>query len=206
MAVAFFVMLALYLNQKNSSSCAARMFDSSAPAADKKKQKKPPTQQQQQYGASKNKSANDGKFPDDIDNVIWTSTSPPMGGGGGNSDGAAAADNSADKMMDVSKLMPSSWRAGETAGCGPGEREDDTEWTRYAPSKESFEKYVTASGSARLSLNSRSPMARQVGLPNLLRPGVAVPLGGFQSEFLDTDLRQSLIYDATGSYPQSISC
>lgn len=108
--------------------------------------------------------------------------------------------------MEVDKLMPTSWRLDSNAGCPQSESEDQAEWTRYAPSREAFNNYITAAGSARMSLNTRSPMARQVGLANPLRPGVKVPLGGYQSDFLDTDMRQTAIYNATGQYPESLAC
>lgn len=147
---------------------------------------------------SSSTSAYQGSFADsqDSDNSLFPSMTQLPGRG-----------EEDDSLIEVDKLMPASWRGpAETGACMPGEREDEAEWTKYAPSKESFNKYITAAGSARLSLNTRSPMARQVGLSNPLRPGVAVPLGGYQSDFLDTDMRQSLIYDATGQYPESIAC
>jgi len=105
--------------------------------------------------------------------------------------------------MNVDKLMPASWRKGP--GCGQLS-EDEAEWARYAPSAGAFDRYITAAGSARLGLNTRSPLARITGTPNLLRQAPKVPIGAFQSEFLDSDWRQSLIFNATGNYPESVNC
>lgn len=153
-------------------------------------------------------SAYQGSFPDsqDPDNSTFPSLKQHPGRGESEEE-YNDGNSSSSSLIEVDKLMPASWRGPvETGACAPGEREDETEWTKYAPSKQSFNKYITAAGSARLSLNTRSPMGRQIGIANPLRPGVAVPLGGYQSDFLDTDMRQSLIYDATGMYPQSIAC
>jgi hypothetical protein len=105
--------------------------------------------------------------------------------------------------LNVDHLMPASWRGPEQCGV---ESEDTAEWAKYAPSKEAFDRYITASGSARLGVNTRSSMARQIGIPNLLRGGAPMPLSTYESQFLDSDNRQSLIFSATGQWPSSTNC
>lgn len=153
---------------------------------------------EQRYGVAND---NVGAYPDSSDpqGSLYPHMSQEIGRGAGMME-------EPNHNMEVDKLMPTSWRLDSNAGCPKSESDDQAEWTRYAPSREAFNNYITAAGSARMSLNTRSPMARQVGLANPLRPGVKVPLGGYQSDFLDTDMRQTAIYNATGQYPESLAC
>lgn len=124
------------------------------------------------------------------------------GNPGDNSGGSCNAQNWG-YHLNVDHLMPASWRGPQQCGV---ESEDTAEWAKYAPSKEAFDRYITAAGSARLSVNTRSPSARQIGIPNLLRGSPPMPLGTSESQFLDSDMRQSLIYSATGQFPTSTNC
>lgn len=204
--IALFIMLVLYVKDKTNEDTLklqANLRFGSSDSSKKKKKKKEEKRMAAasnggggRYALAPSTSAYMGDYPDESDskNNRFPMLHQEEGRG------------ETDDLLDVNKLMPSSWRTEDTLACAPGEREDEAEWTRYAPSKESFNKYITSAGSARLGLVTRSAMSRQVGLSNPLRPGVAVPLGAYQSDFLDTDLRQSMIYDATGMYPESTSC
>jgi hypothetical protein len=112
--------------------------------------------------------------------------------------------------LNVNKLMPASWRSAEP--CSALTDTDTSQWSSYAPSKQGFDNYITTAGSARLAVNTRTAMSRQTGLPNMLKDriqgggGPPVPLGANAMTFNDSDLRQSLLYDATGIYPELTWC
>lgn len=147
--------------------------------------------------------AHDGMWPDSSSEYARYPKMESDYGRGVVTDAPTPDDYGYGPTMNVDKLMPASWRKGP--GCGQLS-EDEAEWARYAPSQGAFDRYITAAGSARLSLNTRSPLARITGTPNLLRQAPKVPIGAFESDFLDSDWRQSLIFNATGNYPESISC
>lgn len=147
--------------------------------------------------------AHDGMWPDSSSEYARYPKMESEYGRGVVTDAPTSDDYGYGPSMNVDKLMPASWRKGP--GCGELS-EDEAQWARYAPSQGAFDRYITAAGSARLSLNTRSPLARITGTPNLLRQAPKVPIGAFESDFLDSDWRQSLIFNATGNYPESISC
>lgn len=148
--------------------------------------------------------ANDGQFPDSNSPYArYPKMASEYGRGSVVTDAPTPDDFGYGPTLNVDRLMPASWRKGESCG---DLSEDEAEWARYAPSAGAFDRYITAAGSARLSLNTRSPLARITGTPNLLRQAPPVPVGAFQSEFLDSDFRQSLMFNATGNYPISIDC
>jgi hypothetical protein len=106
--------------------------------------------------------------------------------------------------MNLSALMPASWRdAGNCASVDAGG--DSDEWGKYAPSKSSFENYITAAGSARLGMNTRvrNPTG---GIANLLRPAPPVPMSAADVTFNDSSFRQDLVYDSMGMYPTQVQC
>lgn len=106
--------------------------------------------------------------------------------------------------MNLSALMPASWRgAGNCAAVDAGG--DSDEWGKYAPSKASFENYITAAGSARLGMNTRvrNPTG---GIANLLRPAPPVPMSAADVTFNDSSFRQDLVYDSMGMYPPQVQC
>lgn len=105
--------------------------------------------------------------------------------------------------LEIDNLMPASWRG--IKNCAT-ETTDDAEWAKYAPSKAAFDRYITASGSVRLGVNTRDSNSKTLGVPLLLRPSPPVPLSTQEMPFLDSDQRQSLIYNATGHFPQDTSC
>jgi hypothetical protein len=113
--------------------------------------------------------------------------------------------------LDVNHLMPASWRGGKKCGA---ESEDETQWAAYAPSKAAFDSYITTAGSARLAVNTRTPQARQIGLPNLVKDavqgcgagGAPVPIGTDAVLFNDSDLRQNAIYNSVGKFPEMAWC
>lgn len=169
-----------------------------------------PIKQQKPYAATSN--ANVGAFPKNVD-PSGASLMPDSVGEPSvplyDQSVATQDDKDAGVAMDVEKLMPASWRASDVASCPSDMQTDDTEWTRTAPTSESFQNYINASGSARLSLNTRSPLARQIGMPDLaylLRQPPKVPLAAYQADWNDSDLRQSLVYEATGQFPVSTAC
>lgn len=117
-------------------------------------------------------------------------------------DGGSYAHN-----LNVNHLMPASWRNSQP--CTSLNDTDTTQWAAYSPSKQAFDSYITSAGSARLSVNTRSALSRQTGVKNMLldmRSPAPVPLGSNAVIFNDSDLRQSLVYDATGLYPQLTFC
>lgn len=121
-----------------------------------------------------------------------------------------AADNSSyANNLNVNHLMPASWR--NEKPCTALNDTDTTEWAAYAPSKQAFDSYITTAGSARLSVNTRSAISRQTGMPNPLLDlrgggGPPVPIGSNAMTFNDSDARQSIMYDATGIYPELNWC
>lgn len=117
-------------------------------------------------------------------------------------DGGSYAHN-----LNVNNLMPASWRNSEP--CSSLNDTDTSQWAAFSPSKQAFDSYITSAGSARLSVNTRSALARQTGLPNLLKDmhsSPPLPLGSNAMTFNDSDLRQSLIFDATSQYPELTWC
>lgn len=116
--------------------------------------------------------------------------------------------------MNIDNLMPGSWRnpmANSMAGASNGgscmsENAAQSLWSKYSPSARSFSNAITAAGSARLSLNTRSALTRNIGLPNLLRQGPAVPVSSQAVLFGDSSFRADSIANATGAYPTLSEC
>lgn len=120
--------------------------------------------------------------------------------------GTAAAHNAAQASnLNVDSLMPASWRGSKNTSTAQGYRDQEM-WAKYAPTKDAFDRYVTAAGSARLSINTRDGLQRNLGVPLLLRQGPAIPLSTREHAFNDSSFRQQAIYNATGAFPQSTSC
>lgn len=118
--------------------------------------------------------------------------------------GCGSATSADGYQLNVDSLMPASWRGGAQS-CGD-QSEAGSQWAKYAPTKESFDRYITAAGSARLSLNTRSPLGRQTGTPLLLRQGPAVPISAQEYPWNDSGFRQDLVFNQTGRYPTSTAC
>lgn len=106
-------------------------------------------------------------------------------------------------------LLPSEWKNSQAA-----QQKKEESWEKYLPSREDYEEYIRSSEVSMYGLNTRSPAARLTGLPNPVleslnrsnKPkGPPVPLS-MEVMNDDSDLRLTAIYDATGKFPQSISC
>ena len=115
--------------------------------------------------------------------------------------------------MNIDNLMPGSWRnpmSNSMAGSGGGscmsENAAQSLWSKYSPSARSFSNAITAAGSARLSLNTRSALTRNIGLPNLLRQGPAVPVSSQAVMFNDSSFRADSVFNAVGAYPTLSEC
>jgi len=114
-----------------------------------------------------------------------------------------ASSQQAGYQLNVNSLMPASWR--DNSKCSEA-AVDGSQWTKYAPTKESFDRFITSQGSARLSLTTRSPLGRIVGIPDLLRQAPPMPLAAEQIIFGDSSFRQDLVWKQTGRYPESTTC
>jgi len=105
--------------------------------------------------------------------------------------------------LNVNSLMPAAWR--NNTNCTDA-AVDGSQWTKYAPTKEAFDRYITAQGSARLSLTTRSPLGRIVGIPDLLRQAPPMPLAADSIVFNDSSARLDLVFKQMGRYPESTAC
>jgi len=108
-----------------------------------------------------------------------------------------------DYQLSLNSLMPAGW--GQAAGCGADAT--DGQWGKFAPTKQQFEQYITASGSARYGMNTRTqnPTGGVQGLTNLIWP-VATPVTGGEIPFNDSSFRQDLVYDSMNFYPAQAAC
>lgn len=112
--------------------------------------------------------------------------------------------------FEISSLMPSNWRNGPLMpqGSGPcGASQSSQEiWAKYSPSKEAFDRYLTAQGASRLGISTRSAYGRIQGQRNLLLQGANVPVSSHAVVFNDSDARQSTYWNATGAWPSVTDC
>lgn len=143
------------------------------------------------YSGGQGAAAFDSAYPNEAD----MSSQQPRG---------CPSSQQAGYALNVNTLMPASWRG--NSQCGDSAAVDGSQWTKYAPTKEAFDRYITAQGSARLSLNTRNPLARQVGLPDLLRQQPPMPLAAEEIVFNDSSFRQDTIFRQLGRYPSSTTC
>jgi len=116
---------------------------------------------------------------------------------------AATGEAAPGYQMSLDSLMPASWQPGATVDSSAAA---DNQWTKYAPSKDAYARYITAAGSARLSMNTRTSLARQTGIPLLLRQSPPVPVSATEYAWGDSGFRQDLVFRQTGMYPKSTSC
>jgi len=143
--------------------------------------------------------AMDPRYPNQEDMSALTQRSSYTGGG-------------SSCGMNIDNLMPASWRKGAPGSMGPAggtscaNMQSEQLWSKYSPSRGAYNNYITAAGSARLTLNTRSALNRTIGLPNLLRQGPAVPISSQAVLFNDSGYRQDSYYNAVGAYPQLTSC
>jgi len=106
--------------------------------------------------------------------------------------------------LNVNSLMPASWRS--NTGCTATQSMDGSTWAKYSPTKEAFDRYITAQGSARLSLTTRSSQGRITGIPDLLRASPPMPLSSDEIPFFDAENRQNAVFQALGRFPMSTAC
>jgi hypothetical protein len=106
--------------------------------------------------------------------------------------------------MMIDKLMPTSWRNGANQTCGDM-KQDESEWAKYSPTKAKFDNYITASGSARMALQTRDRVPGG-GIRNLLRSQPPVPLSAQSYAFNDSEARMNVIFASTGIYPATTAC
>lgn len=99
--------------------------------------------------------------------------------------------------------MPISWRDNAPCGSLAG---DDTLFGKWAPTKAAYDNYITASGSARLSLNTRIKNPAGFNPWAGIRSQPPMPISGTAILFNDASLRQDLIYNSTGVYPTAGMC
>lgn len=110
-----------------------------------------------------------------------------------------------DYSLNADSLLPSSWREG--TDCPGDSVPPNSLWAKYSPTKDAYYRSISASGSARLSVNTRSPLSRITGPnPLLLRSSVSVPLSSTQIPWNDSEFRLSAIANSTGMYPGEINC
>ncbi len=75
----------------------------------------------------------------------------------------------------LSNLMPGGSTQWREAGCPTGTDPAD-QWANYSVNRNAYERYIIASGSARLGINTRDKSAKIIGLTNLFRSTPSVPL------------------------------
>lgn len=141
----------------------------------------------------------DPSFPDEL--------APNSLAVNGNQRSGQQCDGSADVMTDSNKfamnaenLLPGSWRSG-TACAANQEDPVDAQWTKYHPTRERYQRFITSAGSVRMGIQSRSPHSKVMGLPNMLRSGTATPLTNTPVMFGDSSHRLHAIQEATGMFP-----
>lgn len=105
--------------------------------------------------------------------------------------------------LSLQALMPASWRGNDA--CSASDMQSGDNWDQYAPTKQAFDNYVVAAGSARLGLNTRTRNPTG-GVNYLLRPSPPVPVSGADISFNDSGFRQDLVYSSMGFYPANVQC
>jgi hypothetical protein len=105
-----------------------------------------------------------------------------------------------DYAINPDNLMPGSWREG--VSCGDG-TDPNSQWAKYHPTREKYNRYITAAGSARLGVMTRSPLRKILGTQNFLRSATSTPLSTTEaSPFMASSHRDQAIFSAVGQYPQ----
>lgn len=101
------------------------------------------------------------------------------------------------------QLMPDNWRPGnDFQKCKDPQCLDDY-WDRFTICPEEYQHYISTGGQIRLSVIDRVPNNPIKGMVNSdLRCPASVALDSNRAlDFLDTDMRQTLIAESTGFYP-----
>ena len=115
-----------------------------------------------------------------------------------------AAAGGCDYALNPDNLMPGSWREG--VGCSDGV-DPNSQWAKYHPSREKYYRYITAAGSARLGVITRSPMKKITGVQNFLRSSTSTPISPNTTiPFNDSSHRGEVAFNATGAYPMDNTC
>ena len=115
-----------------------------------------------------------------------------------------AAAGGCDYAINPDNLMPGSWREG--VGCGDG-TDPNSQWAKYHPTRDKYYRYITAAGSARLGVNTRSPLRKILGIQSDLRSPTSTPLSTIQTTPFNMSSQQAdFIYSAVGSFPHDITC
>lgn len=104
-------------------------------------------------------------------------------------------------------LLPVSWSASERPaqgqlGCADAGASD---WYKYAPTRDGFNRYITATGASRIRTMTRNPAGRIVGASNLLRTNAPVPLSRDEPWFNSSGMRTDLV-DSLGCGPVPPGC
>lgn len=160
------------------------------------------------YTGGNSAAAFDAAYPNEMD----MSSTYPRGSLGNRARNDGSGFN---YTMSVDNLMPAAWRSNgyqnvqyqgmsqdSGVGCDGGAC---GLWSQYAPSRQAFDRYITAGGSARLSLSTRDSISK-LGMRDPLRPQPPMPLAAENVVFNDSSHRLDQIYQASGSYPRSTAC
>lgn len=109
-----------------------------------------------------------------------------------------------DYALNPDNLLPGSWREG--VGCSDG-LDPNSQWAKYAPTRQRYYRYITAAGSARLGVSTRSPMKKILGIQNYLRSATSMPLSNTHATpFNGSSLRSQAIFDSLGQFPDDDRC
>jgi hypothetical protein len=95
-------------------------------------------------------------------------------------------------QLQRNSLLPQSWSdigPSSQAQSEPGQ----SDWYKYAPDADGFNKYIIGTGASRMRVMTRNPAGRLFGAPNLLRTNPAVPLSSSEPWFNGSGLRTDLI-------------
>ena len=115
-----------------------------------------------------------------------------------------AAAGGCDYAINPDNLMPGSWREG--VGCSDG-TDPNSQWAKYHPTRDNYYRYITAAGSARLGVITRSPLRKILGIQDFLRSATSTPLTAAPiAIFNGSSYRDQAIYDSTGNYTSSVHC
>jgi hypothetical protein len=144
-------------------------------------------QQQQQQAGSQDPSAQPAGFaPAKIGSGVTFSAFNPSSM---NPMGPEYGDQARQNASSVHKLMPKSWRNESDHG--------KDEWSKYIPSKEKFQSFLSASGSARQAQSDRSQTpSRLLGADYSGRPRAALPATSGGSHMGDSSFRQDMARQA----------
>ena len=103
-----------------------------------------------------------------------------------------------DYAINPDSLLPGSWREG--VGCDSG-TDPNSQWAKYHPTRNKYYRYITAAGSARLGVNTRSPLRKILGTQNYLRSATSTPITASNiALFNASSYRDQAIFDATGQF------